>query len=105
MSARFEQSSLEFSIVRDDAAFRLQRRIGLIPYEGLGVARRALFLAAICWLPTAVWAVATGRASLTHGEGSLASHFGIHVRCLVAIPLLVVAEHTAQRSFRPFLQY
>ncbi|SAK84654.1 hypothetical protein AWB77_04425 [Caballeronia fortuita] len=104
-SAGSEHPSLAFSIVRDDAAFRLQRRIGLIPSEGLGVVRRALFLAAICWLPIALWAVATGRASLTHGEDSLASHFGIHVRCLVAIPLLIIAEHAAQRSFRPFLRY
>ncbi|WP_250436221.1 hypothetical protein [Caballeronia sp. ATUFL_F2_KS9A] len=104
-NAGFEQSALEFSIVRDDAAFRLQRRIGLIPSEGLGVARRALFLAAICWLPIALWAFATGRASLAQGEDSFGSHFGIHVRCLVAVPLLIIAEHTAQRSFGPFLRY
>ncbi|MFM0573069.1 hypothetical protein PQQ88_32950 [Paraburkholderia caledonica] len=100
-----DHPTLAFSIVRDDAAFRWQRRVGLIPSEGLGIVRRALFFSAICWLPIALWAIATGHAFPTRGEHTLASHFGIHVRSLVAIPLLILAEHTAHQSIRQFLHY
>ena len=88
-------SSLGLSLVRDDPAFRLQRRLGLIPQTGLGIMRRALFWSLLAWLPIAAWAAWTGRAiaEIAGGEPLLA-HYGIHVRFLVAIPLLIVAEAT-----------
>lgn len=49
-------TSLDTSLVRGDILYRLQRRVGLIPLEGLGIARRALFWALFAWLPIAVWA-------------------------------------------------
>lgn len=99
MSAERRDSSdagdLEVSLVRNDLLFRAQRAVGLIPAAGFGVGRRALLLALVTWLPIAAWAVLTGRA-LSHAAGEpLSQHFGIHVRCLVAIPLLVVAEVVA----------
>jgi hypothetical protein len=85
-------ASLGLSIVRDDPAFRLQRKLGLIPETGLGIARRALFWSLLAWLPIAVWAAWTGRAiGETAGEPLLAQ-FGIHLRFLVAVPLLIFAE-------------
>ncbi|AMR80605.1 hypothetical protein A2G96_22445 [Cupriavidus nantongensis] len=84
-----------FSLVRDDVLYRLQRRIGLIPAEGLGVARRALFYSMLAWLPLVVWAVAHGRVTGWDGE-SLFGHYAIHVRCLIGIPLLILAEAIAQ---------
>src|SRR5262245_22549102 len=76
------------SLVRGDPLLRLQRRIGLVPAHGLGVARRALALALLAWLPLAAWALLAGRWS---GAGEpLLQHFGVHVRCLIAIPLLVL---------------
>lgn len=44
------------SLVRGDLLFRLQRKIGLIPEQGLGIARRATFWSLLAWLPIAVWA-------------------------------------------------
>jgi hypothetical protein len=84
----------DLSLIRGDALFRLQRRIGLIPVEGLGVGRRALLLALVTWLPIAIWAVVSGRA-LGGVNEPLLWHYGVHVRCLVAIPLMVLAEATA----------
>ena len=49
------------SLVRGDVLFRLQRAIGLIPPDGLGLIRRALFYALLTWLPIAVWAFWRGR--------------------------------------------
>lgn len=85
-----------FSLVRDDALFRLQRRLGLIPAEGSGILRRAIIYSLFCWIPLFIWAAATGRLMPDDNPESLAGHYGIHVRCLVAIPLLIIAEAGAQ---------
>lgn len=89
------ESELEISLVRDDLLFRLQRRIGLIPDEGLGVVRRAVFFALLAWLPIAAWAGFTGRALPGAVGEPLLQHFGIHVRFLVAVPLLILGEGMA----------
>jgi hypothetical protein len=83
-------------LLRDDALMRLQRRIGLAPSHGLGVARRAILLAAIAWAPIAVWAWVTGRAVDAGGE-SLLDHYQVNVRLLLAVPLMIVAEGIALR--------
>ncbi|BFG76153.1 hypothetical protein PTKU46_41860 [Paraburkholderia terrae] len=108
--AVYDESSIgdapDLSLVRDDVGFRIQRRLGLIPAEGMGTVRRAIIFAAISWLPLAIWAIVTGRASWqASGDDALLAHFGIHVRCLVAIPLLVIAEGVAQTSIPAFLRY
>jgi len=85
-----------FSLVRDDLLFRLQRQLGLIPATGLGIARRVVFYSMLCWLPLMIWAWWTGRMLPGGPEEPLLGHYGIHVRCLVAIPLLVIGEAQAQ---------
>ncbi|MGR9088708.1 MAG: hypothetical protein ACU841_16790 [Gammaproteobacteria bacterium] len=90
-----EQSDLSISLFRDDLLFRVQRRVGLIPKQGLGLVRRAVFFAMLAWLPIAVWAAFTGRALPGAVGEPLLQHFGIHVRFLIAIPLLILAEGTA----------
>ncbi len=80
------------SLVRGDAAFRLMRRIGLIPADGLGVGRRAAALALLAWLPIALWALIQRRAISGALDEPLLQHFGVSVSCLVAIPLFVLAE-------------
>lgn len=90
----------DLSLVQGDPPFRWQRRIGLIPRSGgLGVARRALFWSALAWLPVAAWAGWAGRALPEAGQTteSLLQHFGVHVRLLLGIPLLIVAEAAAER--------
>lgn len=83
------------SLVRDDLLYRLQRRVGLIPDQGLGVIRRAIFFGLLCWLPIAVWAFYAGRALPGTVTEPLLQHFGIHVRFLVAVPLLILGEGVA----------
>lgn len=90
-----QDGDLALSLIRGDALLRFQRRIGLAPAEGLGVARRALALALFTWLPVALWAAFEGRALPGAAGEPLLQHFGVQVRCLVAIPLFVLAEGVA----------
>ena len=90
--SRDEADELALSLVRGDALLRVQRAVGLVPRDGIGVGRRALFFAALSWLPIALWALLAGRAFPGAAAEPLLQHFGVHVRCLVAIPLFILAE-------------
>src|SRR5262249_24123293 len=81
---------------------RWERRFGLVSEAGLGIARRALAFSMISWLPLVIWAWKTQRLFAGSAKEPLIQHFAIHVRCLVAIPLFIVAEATA-RSAGPLL--
>jgi hypothetical protein len=85
----------DFSLIRGDLLFRLQRRIGLIPPDGLGLLRRAVFWSMLGWLPVVLWAVYAHRALPGIADEPLLAHFGIHARLLVAVPLLIFAEGPA----------
>jgi len=91
-----------FSPIEDEAPLRWLRRLHLVPTHSLGARRRAMFLALLSWLPIFAWAVLTGRATATSGE-SLMHHYGVHVRCLVVIPLLILAEPMLQRKLKSIM--
>jgi hypothetical protein len=55
-AARAEDPSLGLALVRGDLPFRLQRRLGLIPPDGLGLVRRAVFWSMLGWLPLLAFA-------------------------------------------------
>src|SRR5215475_18761 len=87
----------DFSPVENELPLRWYRRLRLAPAEGLGTFRRALFFAVATWLPIAVWAVLRKRAGDTGAGEPLLRHFGVHVRCLFAIPLFILAEASLHR--------
>jgi len=97
-----------FSPVDNEPPLRWQRALLLAPASGLGVARRAIVLALLTWLPIACWALVRGRFFDAATGEPLLQHYGVHVRCLLAIPLLVLGEATlhkaAQRCFPQFLR-
>jgi len=80
------------SLIRGDLLFRFQRRIGLIPQQGLGIFRRALFWSLLAWLPIAIWAWLQGDLLPVEGGEPLLAHFGINARLLLAVPLFIIAE-------------
>jgi hypothetical protein len=80
-----------FSPVDNELPLRWLRRLHVVPAAGLGTIRRAVFFAGVTWLPIVAWAAVAGRL-LDPGGESLLRHYGVHVRCLIAIPLFILAE-------------
>ena len=91
----------EFSPVDNELPLRWFRKLHLVPADGLGTGRRAVFLALVTWLPIVAWAAITGRLLHVAAGEPLLQHYGVHVRCLLAIPLLVLAEAALHRAARP----
>lgn len=101
-----EAEASAFSVVANEPPLRWQRAVRLAPAGGLGARRRAIFFAVATWAPIALWALATGRFFDASTGEPLMRHYGVHVRCLVAIPLLILAEtslHKASVYFLPQL--
>ncbi|WP_236102397.1 hypothetical protein [Methylotetracoccus oryzae] len=93
------------SLVRNDLLFRLQRKLGLVPANGLGVVRRAIFWSLVAWLPVALWAYWAGHFRPEATGESLLQHFGVNARCLIAIPLFILAEGTSHRLTTGLIPY
>lgn len=91
-----------FLLVQGDGLSRLQGQFGLMPAKGGGLKRRALLYAMVAWLPLVVasWLAGTAWEHTSGSAEPLLGHFGIHVRCLVAIPLLILAEGLAQKNLQ-----
>jgi hypothetical protein len=89
-----------FAPIENEPPLRWLRRLHLLRTDGLGARRRGLFLALFTWLPIAAWAMLTGRNADTAPGESLLHHYGVHVRCLVVIPLLILAEPMLQRRLK-----
>jgi hypothetical protein len=83
---------MNISPVDNELPLRLLRRLHVVPKNGLGTFRRAAFLAIVTWLPIALWAFVAGRHAGADDPESLFQHYGVHIRCLLAIPLLILAE-------------
>jgi hypothetical protein len=88
----------DFSPVENELPLRWLRRMHVVPADGLGVVRRAVFFALLTWLPIFAWAVLAKRLVSADTGEPLLQHFGIHVRCLLAIPLLILAEGALHRT-------
>lgn len=81
-----------FSPLENEPPLRWLRWLHVVPPDGLAAGRRALFLALLAWLPIAVWAWVSDPVAGADANESLLRHYGVHVRCLVVIPLLILAE-------------
>ena len=97
--------SLAFSLIRDDLPFRVQRSVGLIPGRGLGTVRRAVFFALLTWLPIVIWAAYMNRIWPGTVDDPLLRHFGVHVRFLLAVPLLILGEGMLHKSSTTLIPY
>lgn len=99
-----QAAQLAFSPIDNELPLRWQRALHLAPAGDLGVGRRAVFFALLTWLPIAIWAFVRGRLVEADVGEPLLQHYGVHIRCLVVIPLLILGEaslHAATRRFLP----
>ena len=96
---------MNFSLVQGGPPYRLQQKLGLIPKGGLGIPRRMLFFMLLTWVPIMAWAIVNDRVFAGVVSEPLLQHFGVHVRCLVAIPLLIAAEGFTEGISRRIVPY
>lgn len=98
-----EPTVADVSLVENELPLRWQRRAGLAPAKGLGTVRRAACWALVAWAPMAAC------AWLSHGftgtSESFLAHYGVHVRLLLAVPLMILAEDDAQATTRKLLPH
>jgi hypothetical protein len=90
----------DFSIVRESPFFRFQTALGLTRGQRAGVVRRAVIYALLGWLPIAIYAVAHRALYETASGEPLLWQYGILVRALVGIPILILAEGTVEKTIR-----
>lgn len=91
----------ELRLVRHGPLYHGQQRLGLIRTDrGLDIGRRIGLAVLATWLPIILLSLPGGR--LFEHADPLLRHFGVHSRCLIAIPLLILAEGLAQ-TFIPLI--
>jgi len=67
--------------------YKIQGLVGLLHADKPNVVRRALLALLLCWLPLACLSALPG-----HDNSSFWPDFGTHVRYLIVVPLLILAE-------------
>ena len=94
----------DFSLVLGGPLFQLLRRAHLSDETTTVVRRRVVVISLLAWLPLLLLSALQGRLV----DGSVAVPFlfdvEVHVRYLVALPLLIVAELVVHRRLQPLLQ-
>jgi hypothetical protein len=92
MNKSFSLDLDDFFLTRGGPFFKLMVRSGLIKPDFARPARRASFLALFTWLPMLILSVLQGLAF----DGPVALpflwDFTVHVRFLISLPLLIIAE-------------
>ena len=94
----------DFSLVLGGPLFQLLRRAHLSDDALMMVRQRLVVFALLTWLPLLVLAALEGRAWGSRTVVPILLDIEVHVRFLVALPLLVVAELVVHRRMRPLLQ-
>lgn len=94
----------DFSLVLGGPLFQLLRRAHLSDDALMMVRQRLVVFALLTWLPLLVLAALEGRAWGSRTVVPFLLDIEVHVRFLVALPLLVVAELVVHRRMRPLLQ-
>jgi hypothetical protein len=97
-------STQDFSLVLGGPLFQLLRRAHLSGDALTLVKKRVLVITLFCWLPLLVISALQGRALTSSGPVPFLSDLELHIRFLVAVPLLILAELVVHRRMRTILQ-
>jgi len=90
----------DFSLVLGGPLFQLLRRAHLSDDALRLMRRRVIVIAAICWLPLLVLTALGGQLLGGAATVPFLLDVEVHVRFLVAVPLLIVAEMVVHRRMR-----
>lgn len=91
----------DFSLVLGGPLYQLMRRAHVSGDALELVQRRTVVIALLTWLPLLLLSALEGRAQGTSVDVPFLMDLEVHVRFLVALPLLVVAELVVHRRLRP----
>jgi hypothetical protein len=94
----------EFSLVLGGPLFQLLRRAHLADDALMMVRQRILFIALLAWLPLALLAMLEGELWGGSAAVPFLKDVEVHIRLLVTLPLLILAELVVHRRMRPLLQ-
>jgi hypothetical protein len=94
----------DFSLMLGGPLFQLLRRAHLSDDSLTMIRRRVVIVSLLAWLPLLLLSALGGH--LVHGSVAVPFMFDVevHVRYLVALPLLIVAELVVHRRLRPLLK-
>jgi hypothetical protein len=93
----------DFSLVLGGPLFQFLRPADL-PDDALLVRQRILVIALFAWLPLLVFSELEGQVLGGHAAGPLLLDMEVHIRFLVALPLLIIAELVVHQRIRPLPQ-
>jgi hypothetical protein len=94
----------DFSVVLGGPLYQLARRTRLSGDALELLRRRLIFIPLFAWLPLLILAVLGGRAWGSAVAVPFALDLAVHVRYLVTLPLLVVAELVVHQRMRPVIR-
>jgi hypothetical protein len=103
-SVNLLRNPTDFSLVLGGPLFQLLRRAHLSDDALMLVRQRIIVIVAVAWLPLLVLAAVEGNALGGRAAVVFLADVEVHVRFLVALPLLVIAELVVHRRMRPLLQ-
>ena len=102
-SAALPQTGPDFSLVLGGPLFQLLRRARLSDDFLAALHRRIIVISLVAWLPLLVLSVMEGRA-LSGVTVPFLKDVEVHVRFLVALPLLIAAELVVHRRMQPMVK-
>jgi hypothetical protein len=93
-----------FSLVLGGPLFQLMRRVHLTDDAMMMMRQRIIIISLIAWLPLLALSALEGRLLGGHGAVSFLQDIDLHIRFLVALPLLIAAELVVHQRMRTLVQ-
>jgi len=94
----------DFSLVLGGPLFQLLRRAHLADDALMMVRQRVILIALLAWLPLLVLSATEGQLLRGSAPVPFLLDAEVHIRFLVAMPLLIIAELVVHRRMRPLVQ-
>ena len=101
MSAQTSSDPTDFSLVLGGPLYQVLRRTHLVGDALQLLRRRVVVLTFLAWVPLLVLSIVEGHAWGTRVVLPFISDIELHVRFLVALPLLILAELIVHQRMRP----